>query len=404
MKPDPIQVAPGLPPGSWISILLLSLFLYHTPAAAQRDSATEKAVQLEQLQQRIAELRKVLQKVEGRRDDARSALRESEQKIGAISRTLYRLVAKVRAHKEKLDTLRQQHGLLMSKMDRQRVLLAGQVRASYSMGRQEELKILLNQGDPGTMQRSLVYYDYLNRSRVQNIQQATRQLQELLEVEAAIQHEYQQLQQLHAERDQEKEALVTVRGERTKVLEKLGKELSSRGNELERMLADEKELRRILDALEHALSDIPREITNRASFNSRKGKLPWPSGGKLIARFGDLRAMGNMRWSGVKISAANGQNVQVVSHGRVAFADWLRGYGLLLIVDHGDGYMSLYGNNQSLYKEAGEWVEAGEVIASVGDSGGQSSSGLYFEIRKQGKPVDPLQWCRAVSGNRVRLN
>lgn len=169
------------------------------------------------------------------------------------------------------------------------------------------------------------------------------------------------------------------------------------------MQEDERRLQRLLDSLATAPRDnsqtpaegeLASEGTEHTPFLTLRGRLQWPSRGKLTTRYGSARKVGKLKWQGVNIKAPEGTEVHAISHGRVAFSDWLRGFGLLTIIDHGDGYMSLYGGNQSLFKEVGDWVEAGEVIAGVGNSGGRKNSALYFEIRHNGKPTNPLKWCR----------
>ena len=176
-------------------------------------------------------------------------------------------------------------------------------------------------------------------------------------------------------------------------LDDIRRDIDSEGKQLSQLRKDERALKRILKSLTDLLSDIPGSLTNVKSFGQLKGQLPWPSGGKLTTRFGTARGDSGKRWSGVIIGTQRGDDVRAIARGRVAFSDWLRGYGLLLILDHGDGYMSLYGHNESVYRDTGEWVESGQVIASVGDSGGQHHTGLYFEIRRDGKPINPVKWC-----------
>lgn len=174
--------------------------------------------------------------------------------------------------------------------------------------------------------------------------------------------------------------------------------------QLRRWETDEKALVKLLIQLQQTLENMPMGEGTRKNFAQQKGKLPWPTKGKLVIRYGSSRQVGNLKWQGIMIRASQGQNIKAVSHGRVAFADWLRGFGLLIILDHGDGFMSLYGHNQSLLKETGDWVDPGEPISTAGDSGGQSKTGLYFEIRKNGKPVNPMRWCRKQRGTRVGMN
>ena len=172
------------------------------------------------------------------------------------------------------------------------------------------------------------------------------------------------------------------------------KEIATQGSRLKKFVADEQQLQQLLKEIRNIMPSMLTEIDKRETFSKRRGQLKWPVKGKVKRIFGKSRQAANLKWNGVLISSNEGNNVRAISHGRVAYADWLRGYGMLVIIDHGDGYMTLYGYNQALYKETGDWVEEGEVIASVGRSGGQLKSGLYFEVRVKGQPSNPAKWCR----------
>jgi septal ring factor EnvC (AmiA/AmiB activator) len=176
------------------------------------------------------------------------------------------------------------------------------------------------------------------------------------------------------------------------LLAALEREIGAKDRRLKALVEDEARLQRVLATLRRALADLPRGFDAEKPFPTQRGHLPWPASGSVKAAFGARRGVGELKWNGILIAAPEGRAVHAVHRGRVAFADWLRGFGLLMIVDHGDGYMSLYGHNQHLLKEVGEWVEAGEAVASVGASGGRAESGLYFEIRHDGRPVDPVRW------------
>jgi len=192
----------------------------------------------------------------------------------------------------------------------------------------------------------------------------------------------------------EKAALEKTSRARALVVSRLNQEIHSKGEALVRLLEDERRLQQVVETIHEAMPEVLTDRGQRPVFGKLKGRLQWPTKGKVRALFGKPRQAGRVRWNGVLIQAREGKEVHSVSHGRVAYADWLRGYGLLLIVDHGDGYMSLYGHNQSLFKETGDWVEAGEVIGSVGKSGGFQQAELYFEIRHNGKPSNPVKWCK----------
>jgi septal ring factor EnvC (AmiA/AmiB activator) len=374
------------------ALLLVLPLLLALPAAASERQAKE--AELKQLRAHIGKLQQELESVRGRYDSLRGELRRTERKIGQLSRKLKELTEQLK-HKEKnLAGLKQKAHELQLTIAEHRHHLGGQIRASYAMGRQEYLKILLNQESPATVGRMITYYDYLNKARSERIHQLNKTLVELEQVRAEVEAETARLRVLREQRKHEKAALDASKRDRQKVVAKLQNEIQDKDQRLGGMLRDEEELKSLIKALSEALEDIPAEPGNRKPFAKLKGKLKWPTRGRVVASYGSPRKLGKLTWQGVMIGADSGQEVRSVSHGRVAFADWLRGYGLLIIIDHGDGYMSLYGHNQSLYRETGDWVEAGEVIATVGDSGGLDRAGLYFEIRKNGKPSDPVRWCR----------
>jgi septal ring factor EnvC (AmiA/AmiB activator) len=370
--------------------------------AAKNDAETKKKLEL--VRARIQLLKETLRQARGKKSKVQKDLYRVEQKINHIGRALHGLHQDIRKQEKNLSGLNRERKALSKQLGKQREMLASQVRASYAMGRQEQVKIILNQGDPSTIQRALVYYDYLNRSRTRRIKEVITQIRRLQTLEEKIAHEKQALEKLLARQSAERKQLQAQRKERRTLLLALTREIRSKDSRLDRMLQDEKELQRVLRAVEKALSDIPASITDSKPIRQRKGRLSWPTRGRIITKFNGIRSLkANLRWTGVRIRAKQGDDVHAISRGRVAFADWLRGYGLLMIIDHGDGFMSLYGHNQSIYKEIGEWVNEGEVIASVGNSGGQNRSSLYFELRKNGKPVNPERWCRRTRHGLVGL-
>ena len=362
------------------------------------ETEAETANRLEALRQQIQALRSELDSHQQRKTTLQDQLRNTELRIGKVSALLKTLQRQLRRQRRKLDKLHDQRDDLQANLQTQRVALARQVRASYAIGQQEYLKILLNQQDPAAVTRTLTYYDYFHRARLARIQSIDTQLTELTKVEKDIQTETRKLEQNQREQTAEKTRLETTRGERTEVLAKLEEQIKTKGARLGALLEDQRRLQDLLNRLadnpQIAPPGLSTEQSERQAFARLRGQLSWPSHGKLSASFGKSRQVGELKWQGVLIEAPEGTDVRAISHGRVAFSDWLRGFGLLTIVDHGDGYMSLYGGNQSLYKEVGDWVETGEVIASVGNSGGRKDAALYFEIRHNGKPTNPLKWCR----------
>jgi septal ring factor EnvC (AmiA/AmiB activator) len=353
---------------------------------------------LEQLRQQIKTLRTELNSDRERKQDLQSLLRNTETRIGKVVALLKGLKRQLRRQNRELNKLNKRRKQLRANLQIQRVNLARQIRAAYVIGQQEYIKILLNQQDPAAVSRTLTYYDYFNGARLERIQSIDARLTDLQTVEQKIKRKKAKLEQNRLEQSREKNQLEKNRGQRSEVLAKLNQQMQAKGKRLSLMLEDQRRLQRLLNRLADEPADFtPSLLTEqgeRKAFAQLRGKLAWPSRGRLTNRYGGRRKVGKIKWQGVMIKAPEGTDVSAISHGRVAFSDWLRGFGLLTIIDHGDGYMSLYGGNQSLYKEVGDWVEAGEVIASVGNSGGNKNTALYFEIRYKGKPTNPLKWCR----------
>jgi septal ring factor EnvC (AmiA/AmiB activator) len=357
-------------------------------------AAGDDAAKLEQLRQQIRSLRAELSSDRAHKQDLQSQLRNMEKRIGKLSYLIKTLDRHLHGKRRELRTLKRQQASLHQDLQGQRVELARQIRAAYATGQQEYLKILLNQQEPAAVARTLTYYDYYNRARLQRIHSIDASLTQLSKVEDEIHHKTAELEQTRQEQSRERQQLEGTREERSQLLAKLQQQIQAKGARLAQMLEDEQHLQSLVDRLAESPLEIPSELGERQAFPRLKGRLHWPSAGRISARYGSSRKVGGLRWQGVNISAPEGTAVRAISHGRVAFSDWLRGFGLLIIIDHGDGYMSLYGGNQSLYKEVGDWVEEGEIIAGVGNSGGHSNTALYFEIRHNGKPVNPLKWCR----------
>ena len=364
-------------------------------AAQENDSDIDsQRAHLEELRKTINILQKSLDQQRDEHDKLRKQLRVAEKEIGAIVRRLDVLNRKLRNQQKRVAGLQGERQKLWSELDHQRLVLGGQLRSAYAIGRQEYMKLLLNEQDPAVLGRTLVYYDYLNKARAERIEVIRDKVKRLEQVEIDLKESTAALEISRAEQLAEKQRLERSHEERKEVLEQLASQIRTREQKLGQVKADAQQLEALLTGLREALADIPVAAGKRESFASLRGKLPLPVQGTIRASFGSLRKEGKLRWQGVLINAREGSPVHAVSHGRVAYADWLRGFGLMVIIDHGDGYMTLYGQNQSLYVTTGDWIEAGEVIAGAGSSGGQAHSGVYFEIRSNGKPTNPLRWCR----------
>lgn len=380
--------------------LFLSLVLVISPvppvSAGEDGAAREKAAQLQTLREKIRQLQASLDKTRDRQQALRQALKAAEKEIGRLSRALRKTRANLRLKQQELTRLQQHHQQQKEALSRQREALRQQILASYAMGRQGYLKIILNQQDPARIGRTLAYFDYFNRARAKQIEEIQRSLKAIATLEARITRETEGLQNLLGQQESQVREKERQRGRRREVLARLEREIQTKEQRLQALIQDEKALASLVNQLQSVLTDIPPDTSEGRPFPTTKGRLIWPVSGKIAARFGSRRNnTGKLRWQGIVIRAGEGEEVRSVHAGRVAYADWLRGFGLLVIIDHGDGYMSLYAHNQSLYKSVGEWVSRGEVIATVGNSGGRATPGLYFEIRHNGKPTNPLKWLRA---------
>ncbi|HEN8711456.1 MULTISPECIES: murein hydrolase activator EnvC family protein [Pseudomonas] len=424
------------------ALILLALSCLLSPAFADERAQTQQ--QLDATRQDIAELKKTLGKLQEEKSGVQKDLKATETDIGNLEKQVEALqqeLKKTEGELERLDTEKKK--LQSSRIEQQR-LIAIQARSAYqNNGREEYLKLLLNQQNPEKFARTLSYYDYLSKARMEQLRAFNETLRQLANVEQDISRQQEQLLAQRADLDSRRQALEAERGKRQQVLAKLNSDMKDRDKKLQAREQDQADLAKVLKTIEETLARQAREAeearkkallaeqeaqkrrqqqalaaqqdseppkkarttlgplvssdssTYGGAFSAARGKLPWPVNGRLLARFGEARGSdARAKWDGVMISANPGTQVRAVHGGRVVFADWLRGAGLLVILDHGNGYLSLYGHNQSLLKSAGDIVKAGEAISTVGDSGGQDAAGLYFAIRQQGRPTDPSQWCR----------
>ncbi len=375
----------------------LTLFLLLTAAAsaaAAQDSHGElakvKERELEQVRERISDLKKSMDRNAIERDRLTGELQEIEVAISEQRLRLKDIEREQRYTRNKKLALDADLTEREAHLDEESGELAAQVRTAYMSGSQEKIKLLLNQRDPATLGRLMAYYRYLNDYRAENIAAVMEEISKLDELRSQIAVEEARLAGLAKKRYAELTELNSSQEERQALLASLKNKLANEGQEVERLAAQENDLTRLIAELTSILSDYP--ISSEEAFSKHKGKLTWPVAGTLIHDFGQPRVGGRIKWNGVVLAAPRGREVRAVYHGRIAFADWLAGMGLLVIVDHGEGYMTLYGYNETILKNAGDWVAPGDVIATGGDSGGQQRSSVYFELRRGTKPVNPRQW------------
>ncbi len=374
-------------------VFLLCCLLLLPVYGSAADDPVAKAEELETLRSQMHALQKKLQSSHNRKSGAEQELRDVEKKISKTSRELRRIDGALKTSRKQLIGLQGRQKEQALALQQQRRHIASEARATYAMGRQQQVKLLLNQEQPSAVGRMLTYFRYFSRARMAQIESIRNMMDELHETESSIQDMTRALTELRGRQQAASQRLQEKKQVREQVLVQINRQLENQSDELQRLREDEKQLQKLLASLQEMLADIPADASQQQPFRSLKGKLRWPASGKLTTRFGARRGNSGLTWQGVMISAPEGARVRAVSQGRVAFADWMRGFGLLLIVDHGDGYMSLYGHNQALYKEVGEWVDTGEMVATLGASGGQIRAGLYFELRHKGRPINPLRWC-----------
>ena len=373
-----------------LTFLVILAAIAATAVAQDPELAQLKARELEQVREKISALKSSMDARAEERDRVTGELQAAEVLI-AEKRAFLRDLERQHADSEKKkgeieDRLARREDELAGEMGQ----LAVQVKAAYTSGRQERLKLLLNQHDPATMGRLLTYYRYMSDYRGENIETVNGYIAELAELRAEVAVEESRLAVLTNTRAAELRELDAAQAERQALLTSLKARIADESAQIDRLAAEERDLARLIGELSSILSDYP--ITSEEPFSNLKGNLTWPVAGRLIHDFGQPRAGGKVTWNGVVLAAPRGSEVRSIYHGRVVFADWLAGMGLLVIVDHGEDYLTLYGYNETTLKTAGDWVAPGDVIATVGDSGGQQQTGLYFEVRKGTRPQNPRQW------------
>ena len=384
-----------------IIIMVVLLAAGHAGQAQEANGElTEvKERELEDVRGRISVLKQSMDASAAERDRLTAELQEAEVAISEQRMRLKEIERQQRYAIDKKKELDTDLALREAHLDEESTALAAQVRAAYMSGSQEKIRLLLNQRDPATLGRLMAYYRYLNDYRAENIESVVAEIQKLDALKGQIAAEEAQLGELARTRYTELTHLNGSQEERAALLASLRQKIDSEGQEVGRLAAQEKDLTRLIAELSSILSDYP--ISSEEPFSAHKGKLTWPVAGTLLHDFGQPRLGGTIKWNGVVLAAPRGREVRAVYHGRIAFADWLAGMGLLVIVDHGDGYMTLYGYNETILKNTGDWVAPGDVIATVGDSGGQSRAGLYFELRRGKQPVNPRQWVTRRPGGKT---
>ncbi|MFA7241006.1 MAG: peptidoglycan DD-metalloendopeptidase family protein [Sulfuricellaceae bacterium] len=388
------------------------------PVAAATDVSPKN--ELSELRDRIMSLQKEAESAEGAKADASDALKHSEQAISAANRKLYELAQQQQEVKGEVSHLQQDSAKTKSRIDEQRAQLGQLLTRLYLHGQHDYLEIILNQQDPNRLVRHLRYYADISRARATLIQNLRGNLKQLRGLTEAGQKKAEELERIKSEQDAQKKQLEKEQIARKALLIKLNKKIAAQRHEIGKLQNDEKRLTRLIEKLSKMAAKptrskkaqapevsrsaeresqspesntvVPTPEDSGSPFQQLKGKLHLPIKGALAGRFGSPREDSGATWKGLFIRSPAGQPVKAVAGGQVVFSDWLRGFGNIIIIDHGGNFMSLYGNNETLYKQAGENVKMGDTVASVGNSGGIPDSGLYFELRYQSKPLDPMAW------------
>jgi len=366
---------------------LLIAILALPAGAASKDPAAD----LKRVQQRIEQLQRSVREDVARQDRMAGKLRETEEQVAAARKRLDEVRGRIRDSDRKIRELEEERGRQQGRLEAQRDELAAALRSAYITGKEEHLKLLLSQKDPAALGRMLIYYSYLGKARagrIAEIEDAVARVEALTTEETA---ERGRLAALEQEGERELAAVDAARQEREKALAEARGRIKSNKDTIAKLGREARSLEKLIADLRRALEHAP--APSGQPFERVRGKLPWPVPGRIVSGFGQPRG-GGLKWNGVLIATERGTQVRAPYAGRVVYSDWLPGLGLLLIIDHGGGYMTLYGHNEQLYKAVGEAVTAGEVIATVGDSGGQARPELYLEVRKGTAAQDPRRWFR----------
>ena len=391
-----------------------------------KDKVEKPKEKLNNIHERIESLTKELGKTKEAHADATDALKESEKAISETNRKLFDLLQAQKKHSDSLQALQTQKSGLENTIDGQKNQLSKQIYQQYLHGQQNYLQLILEEQDPSAISRQLQYFSYISRARQTLINDMQSNLGRVTKLNEETENALKEVVSLKGKQEAERKNLESQKQAHSKVVEKLSSQISAQRNEIEKLKRDEKSLSQLVERLAKAPQPKPQKPTQAnvpskepnnkpenetspqrplatneslpsnafdgGNFESLRGKLNLPVRGEITNKFGAGRQDTGLTWKGLFIKSNEGNEVKSVANGRVVFADWMRGFGNLIIVDHGGGYMSLYGNNQALLRKMGDTVKGGDTIASVGNSGGNDTSGLYYELRSRSKPFDPMSW------------
>lgn len=354
--------------------------------------ASNQQNQLHHLVEEIKNVKNVLQQKHSKRDNLQQDLNKIETQYGEVSQTRRQTEQQIQLQKQKITALENTFRVNQSQLRTQQQALAQQLRLSYLLQRQGALTLLLNQQDISQTQRLLYYYQWLNQYRIHAIEQSQKSLAQINHQQHELYAQYQVLQTLKQKQQKDELNLALMKVNRAQLISTINQNISDQKQQLDDLFTNKTRLEQTLVHLTVPNHLAPINFSN-LNFAAQRGHLPWPTQGSILHYFNKPIANSELKWNGEVIEAPDDQPVHAIAPGEVVFSKWLEGYGLLLIINHGNGYMTLYGRNHSLYKHEGDKVSEGEVISSVGQSGGYDKPALYFAIRYNAKPLDPNQWC-----------
>jgi len=380
-----------------ISVLLLAVFL---PMGAAFSNTPNPNADLQELRKRISAVSKQIESESIRRDDTSRELRAVEQNVAKAAGSLYTTRQSLQQSERDIVSIKQERRASMQRLEIDQEELGQQLRTAYALGRQQRLKLLLNQEDPSRLGRVLTWYQYVADDRARRIETVRQAVVKLERLESELAAANAELRELTGAQELAVAQLKDRQTERQVVLKRIEAKLALQGSELGKLKRNEQELQDFIDSLTQAVAAAPPPppppVSRRAEkpFRDQKGALRWPAKGKHIHRYGQKRAEGALTWEGELIGGELGKEVRAIADGRVVYSDWLPRLGLLTIIEHDKKYLTLYAHNQTLFKQVGDIVLREEVIAAVGDTGGHREVGLYFEIRYKGQPTNPARWCK----------
>ncbi len=373
-------------------VALCSVLLLIFSSAVLAAGKDQEKAKLDKLKRSISALEKRLDKRNQEKNTLVNALKKVEVEAAKTGKSIRQLTSKINHRNNRLTTLEKQQRDLQKNIKNQNSAITEHLAAAYKLGDQEPIKLLLNQEDPQQLSRLFKYYSYFLEARNQKIETYISDVEQLSALMTEVTQQKLLLDSAKKDLVRDQNQLLAVSERRSATLKKLNISMQSDKSKLDKLIKDRAELEELFNAVEDAVSQIVLSAPpSGRSFVSQKGLLQWPLKGRVAHSYGSQRS-GSLRWEGWMIGAKSGESVNAVHDGHVIFSNYLRGFGLLIILNHGDGYMTLYAHNQELLKDTGDWVLSNETIARAGDTGGLDKPALYFEIRKQGQPADPQIW------------